>query len=115
MARSVARSLLRDRDMRRAPLVQGLFYVATGLWPILHYRSFERVTGAKRDDWLVKTTGALIAVVGIALVAERSRLLGIGSAVALGLADVVYAANGRISRIYLADAAVEAGVVASWL
>ncbi len=108
--------------MRRAPLVQGLFYLATGLWPIVHYRSFEAVTGPKRDDWLVKTTGGLIAAIGAALLAgargrehRALRWLGIGSATTLAMADLGYAPQGRISRIYLADALVEAGVVASWL
>ena len=87
--------------------VQGLFYIATGLWPIVHYRSFERVTGPKVDDWLVKTIGGLIAAVGVALVGRDDRVLGVGSAVALGAADVVYAGRGRISPVYLADAVVE--------
>ncbi len=33
------------------------FYVATGIWPVLSRRSFEAVTGPKREDWLVKTFG----------------------------------------------------------
>ena len=53
--------------MRRAALTQGLFYVATGLWPVLHLRSFEAVTGRKRDRWLVQTVGGLIAAIGASL------------------------------------------------
>ena len=45
-------------------VTQGIFYVATGVWPIVHLRSFEAVTGPKLEGWLVKTVGALIAVVG---------------------------------------------------
>jgi hypothetical protein len=102
-------------------LTQGLFYVLTGAWPIVHYRSFERVTGPKVDDWLVKTVGGLIAAVGTALLVgagePRSRVLralGLGSAVALGVADIYYASRGRISRIYLGDAAAEAAIIALW-
>jgi hypothetical protein len=107
---------------RPAPFVQGVFYVATGLWPIVHLRSFEAVTGPKYDKWLARTMGGMITAVGTALIAgafERRqsralRILGIGSAVALGLADVIYAARGRISKVYLGDAIAEGALVASW-
>jgi hypothetical protein len=106
-----------------APLSQGVFYVATGLWPIVHLRSFERVCGPKADKWLVKTMGGLIAAVGAALIAgaferRRSRglrVLGLASALALGSADVIYSLRGKISKVYLADAAAEAAVVAGWV
>ena len=117
-----------------APLVQGVFFAATGLWPILHLRSFEAVTGPKVDRWLVKTIGGLIAVVGATLVvgsgpaarrrwrgggptpAERAlRVLGVGAAAALALADVVYVARRRIAPIYLADAVAEAGIITGWI
>lgn len=103
-----------------APIAQGVFYVASGAWPIVHLASFERVTGPKRERWLVKTIGGLIAAVGVALLAgtrERSRairVLGIASAAALGAADVIYGARGRISPVYLADAVAEAGAIALW-
>lgn len=108
--------------MRRVSLAQGLFYVVTGLWPVVHLRSFEAVTGKKRDTWLVQTTGALIAAVGAALVVgafeRRSRtgkVLGIASAAALGAADLVFVGTGRISRVYLGDAAAEAAAIAGWI
>lgn len=101
---------------------QSAFYVATGIWPLLSMRSFEAVTGPKREDWLVKTAGTLIAVVGATLgaaalrgrVTPEIRLLGAGSAAALAAVDVIYASQGRISPVYLLDAVVEAGIVAAW-
>jgi hypothetical protein len=104
-------------------LAQGVYFVATGVWPILHLRSFEAVTGMKVDGWLVKTFGALVGAVGGALVigafeAPRSRMLrtlGIGSAAVLAVADVIYAGKGRIARIYLVDALVEVVIVGAWL
>jgi hypothetical protein len=103
-------------------LSQGLFYVATGLWPILHIRSFEAVTGPKVDRWLAKTMGGLIAAVGTTLIVgalaprptRLTKWLGIGTAVALGAADLIYSLRGRISKAYLADAAAEGAIVASW-
>ena len=104
-------------------LSQGIFYVATGLWPIVHLRSFEAVTGPKVDKWLVRTLGGLIAAVGATLIVgafERRpsralRVLGIGSAIALGAADVIYSAQHRISKVYLGDAAAEGALVTGWV
>src|SRR5688572_20831360 len=104
-----------------APLSQGIFYVATGLWPIIHLRSFEAVTGPKVDKWLVRTFGGLVSAVGAALIAgafekpsRAIKLLGIGSAVALATADLVYSLRGTISKVYLGDAAAEGAVAALW-
>lgn len=105
------------------PLLHGLFLVATGAWPVVHLDSFEAVTGPKADGWLVKSTGGLLATIGAALVAsafERrrprsARLLGVGTALTLGTADVVYAGKGRISPIYLADAVVQALFIKGWM
>jgi hypothetical protein len=103
-----------------AARAQGAFYMATGLWPIVHYRSFEAVTGPKADAWLVKTIGGLIAAVGAALLVgagDRSRalrVLGLGSALALGASDVWYSLRGRISKVYLVDAVAEAGLIGLW-
>jgi hypothetical protein len=109
--------------MRLAAFAQGAAYVVSGLWPVVHLRSFEAVTGKKRDRWLVRTTGALIAAVGSALLVgafERRRspavkTLGIASAAALGVADLVFVSTGQISRVYLGDAAMEAASIAAWI
>jgi len=113
--------------MRTAALVQGAFFAVTGLWPVAHYRSFESVTGRKIDDWLVKTIGGVVAAVGATLLASvvrrparrpdssNFRTLGVSTAAALAIADIVYVGKGRISRVYLIDAAVEAVLCALWL
>jgi energy-converting hydrogenase Eha subunit E len=101
---------------RRAAVIQGAFYVATGLWPIVSIGTFEAVTGPKRERWLVQTVGALIAAVGGSLIiaarepgARRTRTALAGLAgLALGAADVYFVARRRIPKVYLADAAVEA-------
>ncbi len=96
--------------------------MTSGLWPVLHLRSFEAVTGHKRDAWLVRTMGALIASVGVALfVGARERrarslkILGIASAGTLAAADLYYVATGEVSRVYLADAAAEAAAIGLWI
>jgi hypothetical protein len=111
--------------MRLLAATQGAFYLCNGIWPIVSLRTFERVTGPKSEGWLVKTTGSLIAVFGLALLEssrERSRqsrrlakLIGLGSATALGTAAGWYAARGRVSRVYFLDAAIESLFVAMWI
>ena len=104
-------------DLVRAVLgAQGAMYVATGVWPLLHMRSFEAVTGPKTDDWLVYTVGLLLAVIGAVLLAAAARraaenlivALAIGTALALVAIEVVHVSSGTIARIYLRDPAIEA-------
>lgn len=112
-----------ERWLRRVARSQGIFFFLTGVWPLLHLRSFLAVTGPKTDLWLVQTVGALLAVVGIGLVlaARRRRVPGewqfTGLAVSLVLAiiDITFVAQRVILPVYLADAAVELGIVAAWV
>lgn len=39
---------------RRLAAVHGGYFLLTGIWPLVHRRSFERVTGPKSDYWLVQ-------------------------------------------------------------
>jgi hypothetical protein len=99
---------------------QGLYYLLTGLWPIIHLASFEAVTGPKTDDWLVRMVGLLASVIGATLLFAARRgnrgieilVLAVGSALAFATVDIVYALRGRISAIYLADAIIELALVA---
>jgi hypothetical protein len=102
---------------------QAAFYLTTGVWPLLHRRSFERVTGRKVDFWLAQTVGVVVAAIGAGLgrsvVARRPvspdlRLAAGLSAAGLALIDVSFVAKRRISPIYLLDAAAEAALVAGW-
>ncbi len=102
---------------------QGGYYLATGLWPILHLRSFEKVTGPKPEGWLTKTLGGLIASVGVSLllgakrrhVSMELRALGLASALAFAVSDTLYPLRGRIKKTYLADALPQVVLAAGWL
>jgi hypothetical protein len=95
----------------------------TGLWPVFHMKSFEAITGKKRDKWLVQTFGATIAAVGAAMLAgaaeqprsQTLRVLGLSTTAMLGAADMVFSLSGVIRKVYLADAAVEAALFSAWL
>lgn len=112
---------------RRDPLVllawlQGLYFVVTGIWPLVHMASFVALTGPKVDLWLVKTVGILIVVVGaVLLLGARRRtigpeltLLAVGCAGSLAAVDLVYALSDRIWDVYLLDAVAEIALVALW-
>jgi hypothetical protein len=109
--------------LQRVAVTQGVFYIASGVWPLIDIDSFQAVTGPKVDLWLVRTVGVLVSVIGAVLLtaAHRKRigpdvtLLAIGSALGLAAIDTVYALLGVISPVYLADAVVELALVAGWL
>ena len=102
---------------------QAVYFGVTGLWPILHIDSFQKVTGPKRDLWLVRTVGALIVVVAVAIgVAAYHRrftaemvVLAVGGAAALAAVDVIYVARRVIAPVYLLDAAAEAVLIGGWV
>jgi hypothetical protein len=103
--------------------LQSVYFLTTGLWPIIDIESFQAVTGPKTDLWLVCTFGALICVPGVAvgLAAWNARLdrtvlvIGLGSAIVLALCDVIYVIKGSIGPVYLIDAAAELALVLAWV
>ena len=115
--------MLAETDvLRRTATLQAAYFLVSGLWPIVSRPTFEAVTGPKTDYWLVRTVGGLACVIGTTLgvasyrnrVSRELAVLGIGSALAFGVVDVSYATTGRISRIYLVDAALECLIARGW-
>jgi hypothetical protein len=108
---------------RRVAALQAAYYVSTGLWPLVHRRSFERVTGAKTDFWLAQTVGVTVAAIGVGLaqaarrprpVPPELRTVACAGAAGLALVDLLFVARGRISAIYLVDAAAEVALIGAW-
>jgi hypothetical protein len=107
---------------RTVAFAQGSTYVVGGAWPLLHMRSFEAVTGPKLDEWLERSVAGLLVAIGVAEMRAARRdevssalaVIGAGSAATLGAVSTWYAARGRIRRIYLADAAIEAAFLVGW-
>lgn len=111
--------------------VQGLYFLATGLWPLLDIRSFQAVTGKKTDHlvtgneadhWLVNCVAALVIANSVVLIAAAVRrrvsmdvgLLGVASAVALTAIDVIYVFRNVIPSVYLLDAVAEVLLIGCW-
>jgi hypothetical protein len=106
--------------IRRVLALQGTLYLVTGLWPIVHMRSFEWITGPKNDDWLVYTVGLLLAVIGCVLLTNsrhdhRGDIIGLaaGTAIVLAAIETFYVAAVTISPVYLLDTIVELSFVAA--
>ena len=73
--------------------------------------------------WLVKTVSGLLVVNGLTQLGTTSsmksiaqaRRLGVGTASVLAVIDLIYVPMGRISKMYLIDAAVEIVWITAWL
>jgi hypothetical protein len=107
---------------RGVAAAQGLYYLATGLWPLVSMETFLAGTGPKTDLWLVNTVGALVAAVGAALlvaawrgVSAEAVTLGVGAIIALTAIDVVYVSRRVIPPVYLLDALGEVFLLVGWL
>ena len=101
---------------------QGVYYVVTGVWPLISLTTFELVSGPKIDDWLVHTVGILVTVIGLALLAAAAkndtgaavRIIAIGSAAGLAFIDFFYALRGVIWPIYMLDGVGEVVLILLW-
>lgn len=99
------------------------YFILGSLWPILHSKSFQWVTGKKKDVWLVKTVALLLTTVGgvIGQAGAKDRItpeitaLGIGSSASLTIIDFWYVAQGRIRKVYLLDALGNILLIGGWI
>jgi hypothetical protein len=88
----------RDLWRRRILLGQGLYYVLTGAWPLLHFDSFADAVGLPINAFQAHAFAALILVVGGCLIEAARRapvgrhpvLLGASVAGAIALVEVVW-------------------------
>lgn len=102
---------------------QGIYFTLTGIWPILHIKSFIAVTGPKTDIWLVKTVGMEVLAIGITLLYVSVRetfskeifVLAVTSAIGFLIIDVFYVITGTISEIYLIDSILQITFITGWL
>jgi hypothetical protein len=109
--------------LRTLALTQAGYYLATGVWPLVSLRTFQKVTGPKADDWLVRTVGLLAASIGVGLavagrrgtVSPELRTVAALSAFSFAAVDVYYVLRRRIAPVYLLDAAAETLLLAGWL
>jgi hypothetical protein len=102
-----------ERGLVAAP---GVYFAATGRWPLLHMRSFEAVTGpiaGSSRPWVsASPASAPRCSRRPAPIASHRRFAGSRpqSALALTGIDIYYSARRRIGPVDLLDAVVEAGI-----
>ena len=103
-------------------IVQGVYFLITGVWPLVHMDSFQKVTGPKTDLWLVRTTGILITIIGAGLIVAGINdqlspgliLIAMASAGGLMGIELFYVLKKVISPVYVMDAIVEFGLILWW-
>jgi hypothetical protein len=109
--------------IRTVATVQGIYFVLTGLWPLVDIWSFMAVTGPKTDLWLVRTVGVLVLCIGLSItfaawnaqIGRETVLLALLSTFGLTAIDLVYVAAGVIHGIYLLDAIAEVLLILGWV
>ncbi|HEU5287678.1 MAG TPA: hypothetical protein VFV20_04695 [Candidatus Limnocylindria bacterium] len=107
-------------EVRRAQIA---YWVFGAVWPLVSMRTFEMVTGNKRDEWLVRTVALLMLSTVATLAAMRPgvsddramRVLGATSTAALGSVALIGPLVRRISKVYYVDALVDLGLAALWV
>jgi len=124
MSRAVDSSRGRRDDMLgRVALAHVAYWTFGALWPLADIKSFEKITGHKREDWLVRTVALMMLSVVVSLETMRRtrrddlvmRVLGATSSAALGGVALVAPLVGRISPVYLMDALVDMGLLCGWI
>lgn len=101
--------------------IQAAYYLATGVWPLIHRRSFEAISGKKHDFWLAETVGAITAAVGLTLALAGKRedaspeitLLGVGTAAGFAAVDFAHGLKRQISAVYLIDGVLQLAIIAA--
>ena len=99
--------------------VQGLYYIISGAWPVVHRSSFDMVTGTHADPKLVIAVGLIAVAVGAALLAavrqsfvpRTTWMVAVGAAMAFMVVDIWYVAGVVIPRMYVADAIAQGAFI----
>lgn len=116
---------MRKRNkIRWIPLVQGIYFSITALWPLIDISSFMRETGYKTDTWLVKTVSILllplVIIIFSSVSVRRSIPLSHSAAMITGSAglaavEFIYYFNDTLPRVYLADAVLQMFFLLWWI
>jgi hypothetical protein len=121
-SRRTAKSSNESRsDERRATrrrwiiMGQGIYYVLLGVWPLLYFDSFASAVGLQMHPFQAQLFGAVLAVVGGALIESARReppdtdptLLAASVAAALALIDFVWLPRLRVISWFWVDLVVE--------
>lgn len=113
----------KDRWRRGVLLAQGVYYVLTGLWPIVHFPSFARVVAIHIIPFQAHAFSALIVVIGASLIEAARRgppgsyptLLGAAVAGAIALVELIWLPRLAAAGGLWLDFVVEVALVTALL
>jgi hypothetical protein len=103
--------------------IQSLYIFITAMWPIIDIESFYKITGYKKETWLVKTVSVLLLCISISqLVADYCKQINISiimlsllTSAGLLFVDCYYVIKKIIPVVYLLDALAECLLIILWL
>jgi hypothetical protein len=102
----------------RVILIQGVYYLITAVWPLLHLQSFTAVVGPKPDLFQFYTTTLLILVISVTLLLSVGKekslstiFLALASPIAFIVIEIVWIHSLR--QIFLLDIALEVVILAA--
>jgi len=95
--------------------VQGLYYLITGVWPVLGIEPFTAAAGPGQGIGLAPLSAALTCVIGLSLVVAATGaqvalptwVLSLGSTVVLASLNLLFTVTGDLPARYLLEAALE--------
>lgn len=94
-------------------IIQGGYFVVTGVWPMINIESFIIATGPKQEIWLVQMIGLLSISIGLTFLQSALRrrplpfFLGYTVSFSFLIMDIVCVVRGIIDQIYLLDAVIQ--------
>lgn len=94
--------------------IHGLFYIVTGIWSVVHLRSFMDFTDNYADPFKTQVNGALFSILGsyflyssLTNINPITIITAVASALTVSLFDFVYLIRNETTKIFFLDALIE--------
>jgi len=112
----------KTQKKRLSLILQSLYYLFTGLWPLLHMLSFSAESGPKANEWLLKTEIMLIVCIIAAFMIDLYTrryttsivFLAISSSIGFLYIDLWHTLFHGMTGIYLIDSATHLVLMTVW-
>jgi hypothetical protein len=113
----------RIKMLRSLLWIQGLYILATAVWPLVSIKTFMEVTGPKTDIWLVKTVAVLLIPIAACFLFNtftrrpHVSVMVVGLTVSAGLSiiDFYYTYTDTIKWVYAVDGCIELIFLVAWI
>ncbi|KGE12562.1 hypothetical protein DI53_3602 [Sphingobacterium deserti] len=100
-------------DMKRITVrIQGFYYMAIGIWPLIHASSYRDVYGYTNEDAMLTLVGLLTICAAISLLIKRYSFLGLCLALSFLYIDIRYLVNDHFSFHFIIDVLAQSGFIA---